>query len=192
MPRKLQYFIIHCTATPEGRIVTPDDIRKWHLGPLHNADGTLTYKGKRYATIADLPNETIGEVPISQLKGRGWSQVGYSDMILLSGELINLVPYNDDQTVDPWEITNGATGINAVSRHIVYVGGLDKSGKVAKDTRNPAQRATMESWIRTTITFNPEIKGAGHNQFATKDCPSFFVPGWLKSIGIGDKNIFFK
>jgi len=71
--------------------------------------------------------------------------------------------------------------------HIVYVGGLDKSGKESKDTRTPAQLKTMEAWVHRIITFHPEIKGAGHNQFYNKDCPSFFVPQWLKSVGVGDK-----
>ncbi|WP_196890373.1 N-acetylmuramoyl-L-alanine amidase [Aureivirga marina] len=29
--KKLQYLIIHCTATPENRKVSSNDIRNWHL-----------------------------------------------------------------------------------------------------------------------------------------------------------------
>ncbi|MBS1489705.1 MAG: lysozyme [Bacteroidetes bacterium] len=189
---KLQLFIIHCTATPEGRNVTAGEIHQWHQGPLVNADGSVVYKSKIYKSIGELPNETIGGVPISKLRGRGWRQVGYSDMIMLDGTLVNLTPYNEDDEVEPWEITNGQPGTNSIARHIVYVGGLDKSGKNPKDTRTPAQLKTMEAWIHNIITYHPEIKGAGHNQFYPKDCPSFFVPQWLKSIGVGDKNIFVK
>lgn len=157
MPKKLSILCIHCTATPEGRIVTPDDIRDWHLSPAP--------------------------------KGRGWKQVGYSDMILLGGNLINLVPFDDDDEVDAWEITNGAAGINSIARHIVYVGGTDKKGK-AKDTRTADQRLTLEKYVRSMIKKYPKIKVAGHNQFAEKACPSFDVPTWLRSIGVAEENIY--
>ena len=31
--KKLQYLVIHCTATPEGREVTAAQIRRWHTSP---------------------------------------------------------------------------------------------------------------------------------------------------------------
>ena len=30
MARKINYIIIHCTATPEGRLVTNEEITRWH------------------------------------------------------------------------------------------------------------------------------------------------------------------
>lgn len=30
---KLQYLVIHCTATPEGRAVSAADIKRWHTSP---------------------------------------------------------------------------------------------------------------------------------------------------------------
>lgn len=153
----LKYLVIHCTATPEGMKVLPEDIRYWHL--------------------AAVPH------------GRGWKQVGYSDMILLDGTLINLVRYDEDDEVDRWEITNGVAGINGASRHVVYVGGCDKQMK-AKDTRTMGQLATMVNYVWKTIENHPDIIVAGHNQFASKDCPSFNVPIWLDSIGVDPKNIY--
>lgn len=123
-------------------------------------------------------------------KGRGWSQVGYSDMILLDGTLINLVPYNEDDNVDKWELTNGVAGINSISRHVVYVGGTDKQLK-AKDTRTIEQEDTLRSYVLNTIRLHPDIKVAGHYQFQPKkDCPSFNVPVWCHVIGVADKNIY--
>jgi N-acetylmuramoyl-L-alanine amidase len=156
---KLQLLCIHCTATPEGMVVYPDDIRRWHLSPPP--------------------------------QGRGWKQVGYSDMIMLNGMPVKLVKYNDDDEVDPWEITNGAVGINRISRHIVYVGGVDKSGK-PKDTRTGSQLETMRSYVKTFLSKHPDARVCGHNQFAPKACPSFDVPAWLRSIGIPEKNIYEK
>jgi N-acetylmuramoyl-L-alanine amidase len=116
--------------------------------------------------------------------------VGYSDMILLGGSQLNLVPYNDDAFVDPWEITNGVAGINGASRHIVYVGGTDAKGN-AKDTRTDAQRSTMLRYCKNVVKLYPAIQIAGHNQFdPAKACPSFNVPLWLQLMGFTEKNIY--
>lgn len=121
--------------------------------------------------------------------GRGWSQVGYSAMIHLDGQIEILVPYNEDDNVDRWEVTNGVAGINSVSRHIVYVGGTDKNQK-AKDTRTGPQLAALNFFVKAQIAAHPLLQVAGHNQFAAKDCPSFDVPSWLRSIGIDEENIY--
>jgi hypothetical protein len=116
---------------------------------------------------------------------RGWKQVGYSDMIHINGGIESLVDNNNDDTVDPWEITNGVAGKNAVSRHIVYVGG--KGG----DTRTIAQKGAMMAFVREFVKKHPGVKVAGHYQFAAnKTCPSFDVPQWLRSIGIPELNIY--
>lgn len=124
-------------------------------------------------------------------QGRGWKQVGYSDMVHLDGRVENLVPYNDDNNVDAWEITNGASGINSISRHVVYVGGIDKKGK-PKDTRTTAQKASLLAYVKEMIEKHPDIKIAGHNQFAAKACPSFDTVKWLMDNGINSKNIHVK
>ena len=116
----LKYLVIHCTATPEGRPVSSDEIRHWHTAPLS--------KG-----------------------GRGWKQVGYTDMIHLDGKIERLVDNNEDITVDPWEVTNGAKGYNSMSRHIVYVGGLATDGKTPKDTRTAFQKKAMEQYVKISI-----------------------------------------
>ena len=107
---RLQYLVIHCTATPEGREVSAADIRRWHTSP----------------------------VPA----GRGWKQVGYTDLFHLDGSVERLVDNNEDANVDPWEITNGAAGYNSISRHIVYAGGCDV-GMKPKDTRTKAQNEAL-------------------------------------------------
>lgn len=153
MSNKLQYLVIHCTATPQGREVSSDEIRKWHTSPIS--------KG-----------------------GRGWKQVGYTDMIHLDGRIERLVRNNEDANVDSWEVTNGAVGMNSKSRHIVYVGGVAKDGKTTMDTRTPAQIKALESYVKDFHARFPDVKIIGHNQVAAKACPSFSVPRWLQSIGI--------
>ncbi len=157
MSKPMKYLVIHCTATKAGREVSSDEIRHWHTDPV--------CKG-----------------------GRGWKQVGYTDMIHLDGRVERLVRNNEDANVDPWEITNGASGYNAISRHIVYVGGADANDvNKAKDTRTPAQKEALKRYVRDFHMRFPQVKIIGHNQLASKACPSFDVPKWLKEIGINQK-----
>jgi hypothetical protein len=121
--------------------------------------------------------------PVSE-GGRGWKQVGYTDLIHLDGSIERLVDNNEDAYVDGWEVTNGATGYNSVSRHIVYAGGVAKDGKTAKDTRTPQQRACLEKYVRDFHQRFSNVKIIGHNEVAAKACPSFDVQKWLKEIGI--------
>lgn len=121
--------------------------------------------------------------PVSK-GGRGWKQVGYTDMIHLDGKVERLVQNNEDAKVDPWEVTNGAKGYNSTSRHVVYVGGCAKDGKTPKDTRTPQQLKAMEDYVMDFHRRFPNVQIVGHNQLAAKACPSFDVPKWLESIGI--------
>lgn len=148
---KLQYLVIHCTATPEGREVSAADIRRWHTSPAP--------------------------------AGRGWKQVGYTDLLHLDGRVERLVANNEDANVDPWEITNGAAGYNSISRHIVYAGGCDVSMK-PKDTRTAAQKEALRKYVFDFHARHPSVKIVGHNQLAAKACPSFDVAAWLLEIGI--------
>ncbi len=117
-------------------------------------------------------------------KGNGWKQVGYTDMFHLNGGVERLADNNEDAEVDPWEITNGAKGFNSVSRHIVYVGGVDKNFQ-PKDTRTEAQKAAMEKYVKNFHRKHPEVRIIGHRRLnASKACPSFSVPRWLQQIGI--------
>lgn len=164
MNNKLNYLVIHCTATPEARPVSKDDIIKWHTSPVSQG-------------------------------GRGWSRPGYADIIYLDGQLINIVPFNTDDIVDPFEITNGATGMNGTSRHVVYAGGMDHDNKLPKDTRTKSQSETLELYVKYTIKRHPDIQILGHNEAPNANgraCPSFNVAQWLRAIGIQEKNIYYK
>lgn len=150
---EMKYLVIHCTATPEGREVSGEEIRRWHTAPVS--------KG-----------------------GRGWKQVGYTDLFHLDGSVERLVDNNEDANVDSWEMTNGAAGYNSVSRHVVYVGGCDKAMK-PKDTRTPEQREALKRYVVDFHERFPHIRIVGHHDLNPgKACPSFDVGSWLREIGI--------
>lgn len=117
--------------------------------------------------------------------GRGWKQVGYTDLIHLDGRVERLVDNNEDAEVDPWEVTNGAAGYNSVSRHVVYAGGCARDGKTPKDTRTAEQLAAMRRYVEEFHDRFPSIRIIGHNELNPgKACPSFDVRKWLRGIGI--------
>lgn len=122
--------------------------------------------------------------PVSK-GGRGWKQVGYTDMFHLDGTVERLVDNNEDSQVDFWEVTNGASGFNATSRHIVYVGGCDKNFQ-PKDTRTAEQRKAMENYVREFHKLFPCVEICGHRDLpgVNKSCPSFDVKKWLKQIDV--------
>lgn len=140
---------------------------------------TATPEG-REVTAADIRHWHTD--PVSK-GGRGWKQVGYTDLIHLDGKVERLVKNNEDAEVDPWEITNGAKGYNSTSRHIVYAGGCDKKMQ-PKDTRTEAQKKAMTDYVRNFHERFPTIRIVGHNELAAKACPSFDVQKWLREIGI--------
>lgn len=105
-------------------------------------------------------------------------------MLHLDGTWERLVNNNEDANVEPWEITNGAKGYNAISRHIVYVGGMAADGFTPKDTRTMVQRQSLERYVRNFHNRHPKVRIIGHNDISGKACPAFNVGKWLKEIGI--------
>ena len=200
MAKKLKFLVIHCTATPEGRNVTVDDIVLWHRGAFKNPpdkNGVVlyTFLGKRY-TIEQLRQQTLTlpsgrKVSADKTNGRGWSALGYTNMFLLDGTNVKISANNEDGYVDSWEITNGVVGINCNARHVTYAGGTERNNvNKAKDTRTPAQLAALEKFVKQFVGNHPGILIAGHDQFAAKACPSFNTIEWCRSIGIPERNIY--
>lgn len=126
--RNIKELIVHCSATPEGKDFTVNDIRKWHLA-------------------------------------RGFSDVGYHYVIYRDGSI----------HVGRNESVSGAhcTGHNTISIGICYIGGLATDGKTPKDTRTPAQKASLLKLLKELKAKYPKAKIHSHKDFANKACPSF-------------------
>ena len=130
------------------------------------------------------------------LKERGWSKLGYHRLFLLDGTIETLHEHDGDDYLTLAERANGCWGINQISLHWCYAGGVDRKGQ-PKDTRTLEQRDAMEWYIKEYIRKFPSIKILGHNQAihptrSPKACPSFFVPEWLEDIGVYPVNIEYK
>jgi N-acetyl-anhydromuramyl-L-alanine amidase AmpD len=115
-----------------------------------------------------------------------WSNPGYHYLIAYDG-LINVLAEHD-------KICNGVAGHNKTSLHVSYIGGVE-NGK-AKDTRSAEQLEAMISLLRDLKALYPKAKICGHRDFSPdqnkngkidgweyiKQCPSFDVATWLKTI----------
>ncbi|KKK51175.1 hypothetical protein LCGC14_3117610, partial [marine sediment metagenome] len=124
----------HCADTHPDFPLTGDHILQWHMGPkdMYNKEGGylgVKYLGKMYSRRVVLPLDFIGGKPIAELNGRGWDRPGYRDLMLRNGHIINLVPDNGDDWIDPDEMTWGAKGINSIASHICLAGGRNSENE---------------------------------------------------------------
>ena len=140
--RTITEIVIHCSATPEGKDYTVQDIRRWH-------------------------------------KKRGFSDVGYHYIIYRNG---HIEPGRDVDIAGAHVQDHNAHTIG-----ICYVGGMDRDGKNAKDTRTLTQKAALLSLLTDLRKLYPYAKICGHRDFSEdknhngiiepwewmKDCPSF-------------------
>jgi len=194
---KFTHLMIHCAFTKAMQSFTAQDILEWHLAPRDVTDKHgnqyTVYKGKRYQSRMDLPAERLNGKEIFGLHGRGWRKPGYRDVIERDGSIVNLVPYNMDDHIESWEISNGARGWNGHTAHVCLMGGLAKDGKSPEMNFNDFQLKSLDAYCKTTLRLQPYLKVIGHNQVDPhKTCPSFIVPIWAKFVGIKDENIDFK
>ena len=128
--REINKIIIHCSATPENRKVTVDDIRRWHITE------------------------------------RKWSDIGYHFVIHQDGSL--------HEGRDLIRIGSHVKGHNKDSIGVCYVGGCD-SKMNPKDTRNEAQKESLDVLLKYLLLRFPNATVHGHNEFSSKACPSFDV-----------------
>ncbi|MEM1973873.1 MAG: lysozyme [Thermoplasmata archaeon] len=178
MPNILKHLFIHTTATPKGRWVSKEDIIRWHTAPPPY--------------------------------GYGWRVAGYNYVVLLHGQqpvvpndflvdnpecIIRVIrPINFDNIMQPNEIVfHAGPAYNPNSHAICYVGGMSADMTRPEDTRTPDQIQAMNTFIRYFISKMEELGHQftilGHNQVDNKACPSFFVPCYLRSIGVNSRYI---
>lgn len=105
----------------------------------------------------------------------GWKNPGYHFLIEYNGRIHKLLPIE--------KVANGVKGHNYNSIHVSYIGGIDTNGK-AKDTRSLAQKSAMVEVLRDLKRQFPDAVILGHRDFpgVAKDCPSFDVSAWIKTV----------
>ncbi len=116
---------------------------------------SATAEGKDY-TIDDIYDWHVNQ--------NGWSNIGYHFIVYRDGEIAQGRKMSD--------VGAHVKGHNHDSIGVCYIGGMDAKNQYAKDTRTPKQKEALDKLLRyLSYHFNAPI--AGHNQYATKACPSF-------------------
>ena len=99
-------------------------------------------------------------------KAQGWKDIGYHFLVDIDGKEFEGRPIE--------QIGAHCSGYNADSIGIVYVGGMTKDMKAAKDTRTDKQKETLKAIIDRLKTKFQKANVFGHNDFNKgKACPSF-------------------
>lgn len=148
---------VDCTAAPPPNVDSLrllDTGREIHTLWVHCA---ATPEGRDY-TVEDIRQWH---------KARGFTDVGYHYIIYRDGRVMLGRPVG--------QIGAHVEGHNTGSIGICYIGGVSADGRTARDTRTPAQRASM-LWLTSQLVARHKIRRVrGHNEVAAKACPSFEV-----------------
>ena len=122
---------------------------------------------------------------ISAMDIARFGQVSYHYVVLLDGTLV--------ETLDPQFRGAHTGGHNTGNIGVSYVGGIDRATKKAKDTRTPAQKATLAAFYRRMQAMYPTVEIKGHRDWSpdldhdgriepnewVKMCPCFDVKAWI-------------
>ena len=100
---------------------------------------------------------------------RGFSDIGYHYVIYRDGSIHN----GRDVNISGAHCTNH----NSKSIGVCYIGGLDSTGKNAKDTRTEEQKKSLVSLVKQLMSiYKLSISNVHcHNEYANKACPSFKI-----------------
>lgn len=134
---------------------------------------------------ATPPYADIGATEIRRwhMEERGWSDIGYAEVIRRNGtyeEGRNL----DDDTPAANEIGAHAYGYNHRSVSVCLVGGIDSKGN-PENNFTPEQFETLRRSLRFYKVLFPEAKIVGHNELnPKKDCPCFDVQQFVAENGL--------
>ena len=135
----IKYLTIHCTATPEGRNNSAEEVKAWDVARF--------------------------------------GQPSYHIVIELDGEAVRHLQ-DGQRGAHTAKANTGNIGIS-------YVGGTESlsAGGKPKDTRTPAQKATLRRLVLNYQAAWPDIVIRGHRDWpgVNKACPSFDVAEWLEA-----------
>lgn len=107
---------------------------------------------------------------------RGFSDIGYHYVIYRDGSIHN----GRDVNISGAHCTNH----NSKSIGVCYIGGLDSTGKNAKDTRTEEQKKSLVSLVKQLMSIY-KLSASNvhcHNEYANKACPSFKINDFRKEL----------
>lgn len=119
------------------------------------------------------------------LGGRGLNRPRMNDVITLSGELLTLVPEENNSEVDLWGISLGKDGLLGSAKYVGFVGGKTKDGQKDWDTRTDKQKEALKTYVKYHQLKHQGIQVMGLDEVPAlkgEEMPGFNVAKWLESI----------
>jgi len=160
-------IIIHCSATPEGRDYTVEDIRRWHLNRGFKDIGYHFVIYRDGSIHVGRAKDLVG----AHCEGHNAISIG----VCYIGGVRPLTPASPKGEERYREHGSGAEK-EAKKKHTTMIGGKEY---IAADTRTPEQKDSMRALIEQLREEYPGVTIHGHNEFARKACPSFLIPDEL-------------
>lgn len=166
MTRIIDEYIVHCSATQ------PD----WFAGKSIN--------------------EKRDEIRLWHIRDRGWLEIGYAGLFDRDGSIATGRDLNKDGDFFD-DIGAHVLGRNSRSVGGCLIGGFgSESTDLFEDHFTEAQDRALRLHIEEVQDYaKRKLKVTGHNQYANKACPGFYVPDWYARkqqrplVGFQDKNL---
>jgi peptidoglycan hydrolase-like protein with peptidoglycan-binding domain len=115
----------------------------------------------------------FAEIRRWHMQDRGWKDIGYHWVIDRDGSLLAGRP----------ETVIGA-GVASHNNGVIHISMLGGHGSAETDRFSEhftlAQDAAVRGLIRAITARTTITRVSGHNEWAAKACPGFYVPSWLK------------
>lgn len=126
-------------------------------------------------------DKTVEKIRQEHIKERGFADIGYHWVVYRDGSI------HQGRSED--KVGAHCTNHNSISVGVCYVGGLENKPNTAysklkaKDTRTPAQKASLLKLLKELKQRYPQAKIYGHNDFdKRKACPCFDAKTEYKNI----------
>lgn len=119
-------------------------------------------------------NDKAADIRRWHVNGNGWSDIGYHYVVDLDGTI--------ELGRDVALVGAHATGHNANSIGVCYVGGRDSQTGCGKDTRTDAQKVSLMVLLKYLRARFPEARIIGHCDVSKKRCPCFDAKNEYKDL----------
>jgi len=135
--REIRAIVIHCSATKDGKLVTIDDIDRWHrergwrkvgYHRVIHLDGSVHVGRKLKEVGAHVAGANAHTVGICMIGTRSFSLAQWGSLAALVGELQSLYPearvlghrdyspdLDGDGVIEPWEFMKECPGFDVAA-----------------------------------------------------------------------------
>ena len=136
---------------------------------------TLNPKNVKYIVVhcsatPEGKDYTVADIDRWHRTQNRWEMIGYHKVIYRDGSI------HDGRPLD--KVGAHVKNLNSCSVGVCYIGGCEATKRAdgqfhAKDTRTPAQKASLIAVLRDMKAKFPGAQIRGHRDFAAKACPSY-------------------